>query len=211
MKKNLTLTLLTLFFAAACSSSVKPSHPENRPPVLIQEVSGNYLPTNSKPQFRYPETLKAYALGRRIDKHDPSLMYEGGLVYRVENNSSWNLQPGFPENIPFGGSEPEKFKDNANALKAEIEVKANEQRALYRALKEASDKASGQMDALKVSTQLSRKLLEQNKNLKEKLLQSTAENKKLHADLETLKNQLQSLLKFYQQKQQIKSSFRRTP
>lgn len=201
-------SLIILLFTAACSSSTEPSQNQNRPPLFVKEIKAEQ--SGSVSALRYPETLKAYSVGRRIDSSDPSLMYEGGILYRIENDSAWNLQPGLPEKTPFNNSNTQKYPDSQEALKAEIEVKANEQRAIYRYLKEASDKAAGQIDALKISSQLSRKLLEQNKVLKEKLLQSQSENKQLQADLETLKKQIQSLLQFYQQKESHKSKFRRT-
>jgi len=195
----------------ACSSpqSIPPSS-HDRPP-HFNEVSGNYIHADETPLLRHEESLKAYSLGRRVDHNDSSIMHEESIIYRVENDSAWNLQPGIPAKLPYGDKNPKTVKDDMSLIQAEIEVKANEQRALYNYLKKASQKANGQIDALKESAKISRELLEQNKALKEKLLLSQQSNKSLTEDLIRLKKQVQALMKFYQQKQEekIKSQFRR--
>ena len=84
---------------------------------------------------------------------------------------------------------------------------------LYKYLKKAADKANSQIDALKESANISRGLLTQNTVLKEKLILSQENNKQLSENLLKLKEQVQSLMKFYQQKEEekIKSQFRRKP
>ena len=210
---KLYITSFLLLISAACTSTHTSPPIENRPSVLQQIESGKMIYGSNQHTIRYPESIKAYSLGRRVDIFDPSLMYEGGVVYRIENDSSWNLQPGLPEHIPFGGTPPVQVKENENALRAEIEVKANEQRSMYRFLKDASDKASRQISALEASHQISRKLLEQNRHLKESLSKSRIENKQLQNEVELMKEKLQSLLRYYQQKEveNAKSKFRRTP
>lgn len=210
---KLYITSFLLLVSAACTSTHTSPPIENRPPVLQQVESGKVIYRSNQHTIRYPESIKAYSLGRRVDIFDPSLMYEGGVVYRIVNDSSWNLQPGLPEHIPFGDTPPVQVKENENALRAEIEVKANEQRTMYRFLKDASDKASRQISALEASHQISRKLLEQNRHLKESLSKSRTENKQLQNEVELMKDKLQSLLRYYQQKEveNAKSKFRRTP
>ena len=132
MTKPILLILIFIFLAAACSSNKMPSQAQSRPHASLNEVSGNYIHSDTKSNLRYGESLKAYSLGRRVDANDPSLLHEAGLVYRIESDSSWNLQPQMPKNIPYAGSSITATKDNENFLSAEIEVKANEQRKLYR-------------------------------------------------------------------------------
>ena len=212
MKSQLYI-LTIILIAVACSSpqGIPPSS-HDRPP-HFNEVSGNFIHADKTPSLRHEESVKAYTLGRRIDHNDSSIMHEESIIYRVENDSAWNLQPGIPEKLPFGDQKQVFQKDDPRLLKAEIEVKANEQRALYKYLKKAAEKADGQIDALKESAKISRSLLEQNKALKAKLLLSQQTNKRLTHDLSRLKEQVQALMKFYQQKQQekIKSQFRRKP
>ena len=208
-----TLFLLSvLISAAACSNSTPPQHfsLSERPP-LFHEVSGNNIRSVDKPRLRHGETLKAYSLGRRVDAADPSLMHESSIIYRIENDSSWNLQPGLPPKIPFAGESPLIVGDNEDALRAEIEVKANEQRQLYKYMKNASEQVAVQIKDLQSSANISLKLLEQNKLLKNKLTESELKNKKLQQDLSKMQEQLQALFKFYRknQEEQIKSKFRR--
>ena len=210
MNFKATFLVSILIWAAACTSKVPPQLPP-RPPLFINEVSGSSVRTADMPLLRYGENIKAYSVGRHIDPADPSVMHEGSIVYRIERDSAWNLQPGLPPKIPFAGEAAKSVGDNEDALRAEIEVKANEQRLLYRYIKEASEEAAGQMDALQSSAQISRKLLEQNKLLKGRLSESELKNKKLQADLSKVKDQLQVLLKFYKktQEEKIQSKFRR--
>lgn len=209
-----TTVLVFILIAVACSSPQSlPPASIDRPPHPSNEVAGNFIHSAHIPNLRYQENVKAYSLGRRIDSTDSSIMHEAGIIYRVENNSAWNLQPGLPSKVPFGDQPPVSVQDNESLLRAEIEVKANEQRALYKYLKKAAEKANGQIDALKESANISRGLLTQNNTLKEKLLQSEQSNKKLSENLLRLKEQLNALMKFYQKKEaeKIKPQFRRKP
>ena len=86
------ILLYTLFLVTAACSSKQITPPEMSLPAL-HEVGGSYIHEDMKENIRYKETLKAYTLGRSIDPFDNSIMHEGGLIYRVENSPSWNLQP----------------------------------------------------------------------------------------------------------------------
>ena len=211
MKIKILIITIILHFVAACVSEKCPPQPPEYRPHISNEVGATFIRADDAIKLRTPESIKAYSLGRRVDASDHSLMYEGGILYRVENDSSWNLQPGLPEKLPFAGTLIGTVKDNTSALEAEVEVKANEQRRLYEYLKNVSKDAGGQMKALEASAKISRQLLEQNKVLKTKLHSSDQHNQELTKDLAKLKTQLGSLLKFYQKKEEekIKSRFRR--
>jgi hypothetical protein len=43
---------------------------------------------------RYPEVVRAYHIGRYVDPNDDLIMHEQHAVYRVEDNTRWNLHPG---------------------------------------------------------------------------------------------------------------------
>ncbi len=79
MKK---LALLPLLFIVSCAS-----HPQSK-------VGFKPLP---QPVFepaealRYPDTLRAYYVGRFADPNHPELLNEQHAVYRVEASSRWNL------------------------------------------------------------------------------------------------------------------------
>lgn len=49
---------------------------------------------------RYPEIVRAYHFGRYADPNDDLLMHEQHVVYRVEENTRWDLHPGPAENNP---------------------------------------------------------------------------------------------------------------
>ncbi|MGH8024053.1 MAG: hypothetical protein ACRED1_10755 [Limisphaerales bacterium] len=49
--------------------------------------------------MRYPEVVRAYHFGRYVDPNDDLMMHEQHVVYRVEDNTRWNLHPG-----PVGGN-----------------------------------------------------------------------------------------------------------
>ena len=206
------LITVIFFVTAACTSTQETPPPVSTPLPDSRTAGGSYIHQDQYENIRHQENLKAYTLGRYVDPADTSVMHEQGVIYRVENSSSWNLQPEVtPSELPFGGSGTSQQSDNPALLKAEIEVKANEQRALYQYLKNAADKASGQIDILQESTGISRKLLEQNKALRKKLEQSEKEKKLLNENLFKLKKQVGILLKLYRQKEAetIRSKYRR--
>ena len=210
--KMLTLTLLSLY-VSACSTKPMPAPeaPERKDPIVIPEIGGTYINKNDMRKLRYPEELKAYSIGRLADAYDPGLMHESHTVYRVENDSAWNLQPGLSPDLPFQVPVSTTHSDDKGLLQAELEVKTNEQRAMYKYLKEASDKALNQIGALEESVLISKKLLAQNNELKKSLSQKNLENQELQKALTTLKNQVQALLKFQQKKEEIniRSKYRR--
>ena len=210
--KTLILLLLT-FIISACSSDPEPipEVPPRKAPILIPDIGGTFIHENDMDKLRYNELLKAYSVGRLEDSIDSDLMHEAHLVYRVENDSAWNLQPGLRSKLPFQLPTSSKPADDSKLLEAEIEVKANEQRALYKYLKDASDKASNQIGALEESVQISKKLIMQNNELKKSLSLKDQENEQLHKALNELKKQLQGLLKIQQKKEEIniRSKYRR--
>jgi len=42
---------------------------------------------------RYPEVVRAYHVGRYADPNDDLVMHEQHVVYRVEENTRWDLHP----------------------------------------------------------------------------------------------------------------------
>jgi hypothetical protein len=51
-------------------------------------------PATDNSAVRYPEVLHAYHIGRYADPNDDLIMHEQHVVYRVEENTRWNLHPG---------------------------------------------------------------------------------------------------------------------
>ena len=50
---------------------------------------------------RYPESIRAYHIGRYVDPADGLVMHEQHTVYRVEENTRWNLHPGWNMAVQF--------------------------------------------------------------------------------------------------------------
>lgn len=74
--------LIPLLFLSACSSTPKLTL-QPRPPSTA-------LPADT---VRYPETVRAYHFGRYVDPNDDLVMHEQHVVYRVEENTRWDLRP----------------------------------------------------------------------------------------------------------------------
>jgi hypothetical protein len=84
--------LIPLLFLSACSTTPKAVlHPQQSPP------SENF-------NVRYPEVVHAYHFGRYVDPHDNLLMHEQHTVFRVEQNTRWDLQPSRAATIFCPGS-----------------------------------------------------------------------------------------------------------
>ena len=76
-----TYYLIPLLFLSACSTAPKLTLRPQQPPAEISAV-------------RYPEIINAYHVGRYTDPNDDLVMHEQHVVYRVEENTRWDLHPG---------------------------------------------------------------------------------------------------------------------
>jgi hypothetical protein len=76
-----TYYLIPLLFLSACSTAPKLTLRPQQPPADISAV-------------RYPEIINAYHVGRYADPNDELVMHEQHVVYRVEENTRWDLHPG---------------------------------------------------------------------------------------------------------------------
>ena len=77
-----TYYLIPLLFLSACSTTPKLT------------LRPQQTPATSADGVRYPEVLHAYHVGRYADPNDDLIMHEQHVVYRVEENTRWNLHPG---------------------------------------------------------------------------------------------------------------------
>ncbi|HLX69424.1 MAG TPA: hypothetical protein VKV04_07340 [Verrucomicrobiae bacterium] len=75
--------LIPLLFLSACSSTPNYSLYPQQP-----------APRNDDSGLRYPEVIRAYHFGRYIDPNDGLVMHEQHAVYRVEENTRWDLHTG---------------------------------------------------------------------------------------------------------------------
>jgi hypothetical protein len=75
-----TYYLIPLLFLSACSTT----------PKLVLQPLPQRLAADT---IRYPEVLHAYHIGRYVDPNDDLIMHEQHTVYRVEENTRWDLHP----------------------------------------------------------------------------------------------------------------------
>jgi hypothetical protein len=76
------LPLIPLLFLSACSTA---------PRLALRPQSPLAATDNST--VRYPEVIHAYHVGRYADPNDGLVMHEQHVVYRVEENTRWDLHP----------------------------------------------------------------------------------------------------------------------
>jgi hypothetical protein len=74
--------LIPLMFLSACSTAPKLTLRPQSPP-----------PATDNSAVRYPEVVRAYHFGRYVDPNDDLVMHEQHVVYRVEENTHWDLHP----------------------------------------------------------------------------------------------------------------------
>jgi len=77
-----TFYLLPLLFLSACSTPKLALRPQQPPPATDNST------------VRYPEVIRAYHVGRYADPGDELVMHEQHTVFRVEENTRWDLHPG---------------------------------------------------------------------------------------------------------------------
>jgi hypothetical protein len=73
--------LIPLLLLSACSTAPKLALRPQQPP------SATDIST-----VRYPEVIRAYHIGRYADPNDDLMMHEQHTVYRVEENTRWDLR-----------------------------------------------------------------------------------------------------------------------
>jgi len=78
-----TLCFIPLMFLTACSTT---------PKLTLRPQSPTPAADNSA--VRFPEVVRAYHVGRYADPNDDLVMHEQHVVYRVEENTRWDLRPG---------------------------------------------------------------------------------------------------------------------
>src|SRR5580692_10566949 len=78
-----SLHLIPLLFLSACSTTPKLVLRPQQPPASTDNST-----------VRYPEVVRAYHFGRYVDPNDDLVMHEEHTVYRVEENTRWDLHPG---------------------------------------------------------------------------------------------------------------------
>jgi hypothetical protein len=77
-----TFYFIPLMFLTACSTTPKLALSPQSPP-----------PAADNSAVRYPEVVRGYHVGRYADPNDDLVMHEQHVVYRVEENTRWDLRP----------------------------------------------------------------------------------------------------------------------
>ncbi|MGA3282886.1 MAG: hypothetical protein ABSD57_00305 [Verrucomicrobiota bacterium] len=86
--------LIPLMFLTACSTPKLTLRPQQPPPATDNST------------VRYPEVVRAYHVGRYADPNDDLVMHEQHVVYRVEENTRWDLRPLRAATIDGSGAFP---------------------------------------------------------------------------------------------------------
>jgi hypothetical protein len=89
------LRLIPLMFLTACSTTPKLTLRPQRPPSAANNAA-----------VRYPDTVRSYHFGRYVDPNDSLVMHEKHVIYRVEENSRWDLHPKQADNATFQFTPP---------------------------------------------------------------------------------------------------------
>ncbi len=77
-----TFYFIPLMFLTACSTAPKFALSPQSPPLAADNSA-----------VRYPEVVRAYHIGRYADPNDDLVMHEQHVIYRVEENTRWDLRP----------------------------------------------------------------------------------------------------------------------
>lgn len=139
-----------------------------RPPI----VGVRPLPATSfsnDETVRYPETLRAYYLGRYVDGGGFS-MHEGHVVYRVEQTGRWDLHPGASVEAPL--ATPQLLDNAAHRpvpLNDEAVAELHRQQEITAAVQSEADKLSGSLQQLGQAITQARSIAEQNVQLRQQL------------------------------------------
>jgi hypothetical protein len=90
-----TLCFIPLVFLTACSTTPKLKLRPQQPP-----------PATDNSAVRSPEIVRAYHFGRYVDPNDSLVMHEKHVLFRVEENTQWNLHPNRTDNAVFQFTPP---------------------------------------------------------------------------------------------------------
>lgn len=119
---------------------------------------------------RYPETLRAYYLGRYVEGGDGLLMHEGHVFYRVEQTSRWNLQPGASGDGPLVTPQPLANAAHSPApLNDEAVAELHRQQEVTAAVTAEADQLTGSLHQLGQAVAQTGAIAEQNVKLREQL------------------------------------------
>ena len=62
--------------------------------IAVRPLPAASIPEDKALSIRYPETSRAYHIGKYVDPNNPFVMHETHTLYRVEETARWNRHPG---------------------------------------------------------------------------------------------------------------------
>jgi len=140
--------------------------------VVVEPWPDAGAPVEWATSVRYPETVKQYQVGRRIDPEDESRMYEAHPFFRIENPAHWNLHPSPSAD---GGATPIIIRSLPNpataaaAMTDETIAELNRQREITRSVMQQAGTLNHTLQGLTSALALTRSLAEQNQVLRVQL------------------------------------------
>ena len=200
-----SVALLSALFAG-CEST--PPTPEPKP-MIPAVIAGMNVPPDDMENVRYGEAVKQYRSGRYIDPNNTRVMYERNVVYKVEDDATWNLRPNaalLQSKEPWNPDKLPRTLDAQKVLYSEMETQIKElKRSAESATKafEAAQKANAtsaenratvqsQTATLAVSTSTIKAISESLKELERKIGDLEVKTKALEAAKRSLDAQRQA-------------------
>jgi hypothetical protein len=135
---------------------------------------------------RYPETVKAYPVGRYVDPNNDLIMHGAQIIYRVETTARWNLHPDAADDVSLGPPvaliDPARYNAPVNA---QIIAEVNKQRAATEVLLERNGEFKQSLSQLAKAVQAVKQVDVQNLQMRREL--TTTEKR-----LDALENELRN-------------------
>lgn len=109
-----------------CESAPPVAEPK---PMIPSVIAGMNVPPDDVENVRYGEAVKQYRSGRYIDPNNTRVMYERNVVYKVEDDATWNLRPNaalLQSKEPWNPDKPPRALDTQKVLYSEMETQIKE-------------------------------------------------------------------------------------
>lgn len=187
------LSICTVIFAVGCSSDPEPQIMPPPPKLrMAPQQSSNPViyKQDAIKHLRTGEVVKEYTYNRYVDPNDPSVMYDNGSFYRVENSSRWDLTPSRPHVSALTGVGERTFPDEAHYYSIEENAKKYLTRIESEELRKKEETFKKKNDLLKVREDQLNKSVKATEQMLHALKVMQAANKKLENDNKFLKDQV---------------------
>ena len=145
-----TIYLIPLLFLSACSTTPKLVLRPQQPPTVADNSA-----------VRYPEIVRAYHIGRYADPNDDLVMHEQHTVFRVEENTRWDLHPATIRNTVVFPAMPRNAAFSPTPVSDAILAEVNSQRLATAQIMVQARTLSSAMMQFQTALQQTRTNLEQ--------------------------------------------------